>query len=303
MKISIVVLNWNRKADTLACLQSLDKLRTPADFEVSIYVVDNASTDGSIEAFSKITTPTFRLIQNKDNLGFAAGNNIGLTQALEDGAEWLLIINNDTLIDRNFLINLSKVIDRGKNVGVISPKIYFAPGFEFHRDRYSKALQGSVLWSAGGKMDWDNVFGVNIGVDDVDRGQFDEQKEIDFATGACICIASKVFEKIGLFNEKYFMYFEDVEFSLRALRAGFKVIYSPKTYLWHKVAQGSSVGSNLNDYFITRNRLLFGMKYANLRTKLALIKESLGFLVAGRKWQKRGVIDFMQGKLGKGSWK
>jgi len=111
-----------------------------------------------------------------------------------------------------------------------------------------------------------------------------------------------MFQKIGLFDKKYFLYFEDVDLSLRVKKAGFKVIFCPKAKIWHLNSGSSGSGSSLHDYFITRNRLLFGMKYASLRSKIALIKESLELLKNGRKWQKIGVRDFYFRRYGKGSW-
>lgn len=300
MNISIVVLNWNGKKDSLDCLKSIDRLRH-GDNQISTILVDNGSTDNSIESFNQLKTPVFKLIKNEKNLGFAAGNNVGIKDALEGNTDWILLLNNDTLVDRNLIINLVKSIKSNK-IGIISPKIYFAQGYEFHKDKYPKGVLGKVIWSAGGKMDWNNVFGVNIGVDDVDRGQYEIEFETDFATGACMFIKREVFEKIGFLDERYFMYFEDADFCQRVVMAGYKIIYSPVSVIWHKVSQGSGIGSNLNDYFISRNRMLFGMKYACLRTKLALIKESLKILISGRKWQKIGIRDFFLQIYNKGSY-
>ena len=303
IKIFFIVLNWNRRDDTLECLKSIDKLRLPSDYELKTIVVDNGSTDDSVSVIGRLSSPVFRLVEVKGNRGFTGGNNYGIKLALEEDADWVIVLNNDTLVDRNFLINLAKYLDGKKNVGVVAPKIYFASGFEFHKDRYPKALQGNVIWSAGGKMDWNNAFGVNIGVDDVDRGQFDETREIDFASGACLIIKREVLEKTGLFDEKYFMYFEDADFIQRVLSKGFKVVYAPKLNLWHKVAQSSKIGGELNDYYITRNRLRFASKYASLKLKLSLLKESVRFLLGGRKWQRRGVWDYLINNFGRGSWK
>ena len=116
-------------------------------------------------------------------------------------------------------------------------------------------------------------------------------------------ITRRALEKVGLLDEKYFMYLEDLDYSERIKKAGFKIIYEPKAIVWHKNAQSSGVGSDLNDYFFTRNRLLFGMTYAPIRTKFALIRESGRLAVKGRKWQKRGVVDFYLRNFEKGSWK
>ncbi|BCX14736.1 MAG: glycosyl transferase [Patescibacteria group bacterium] len=302
-KIFIIILNWNRADDTLACLKSLSSL----DYfmlDPNVVVVDNGSTDNSIDRISKFEPHNFKLhlIKNNSNFGFAKGNNIGIRYALKNKADYVMILNNDTLVERKLLLNLVSVIKNDKKVGVVSPKIYFAKGFEFHKERYKKEDLGRVIWYAGGEIDWQNVMGINRGVDEVDCGQFDLVEETGFATGCCSLFASYVLEKVGLFDERYFMYFEDVDLSVRIKKAGFKVFYQPDGVVWHKVAQSSGIGSGLNDYFISRNRLLFGFAYASFRTKAALFKESVRLLFKGREWQKKGVVDFYLGKFGKGSW-
>ena len=146
------------------------------------------------------------------------------------------------------------------------------------------------------------MYGTNRGVDEIDKGQYEKVEEIDFATGACFLARAKALRATGLFNEKYFMYLEDVELSQRMQAKKYKIVYVPKAKVWHKVAQSSGIGSDLNDYFISRNRLLFGFKYASLRTKVALIRESFKLFLYGRHWQAVGVRDFYVRKFGKGSW-
>lgn len=296
-KVFVVVLNWNRKDETLECLKSIGELRI-RNYELGIIVVDNASTDGSAEALAG-----YQLIRNKKNLGFTGGNNVGMRYALENGANFVMVLNNDTVVDKDLVINLLSAADGHKDAGIFSPKIYFAKGFEFHKDRYSKKDLGEVIWYAGGIFDWDNVLGSNRGVDEVDIDQYNIVSDTDFATGACMLVRREVLEKVGLFDEKYFMYLEDVDLSLRIKKAGWRVLYAPDGFLWHKVARSSGIGSELNDYYFTRNRLLFGMRYAPLRAKLALLRESFKFLLSGRKWQKQGAKDFYLGKFGKGGFK
>ena len=235
-------------------------------------------------------------------MGFAAGNNVGVKYALDQGADYIMVLNNDTVVDKNLLIEFLKALKKYPKAGILSPKIYFAPGFEFHKDRFGKENLGKVLWYAGGQIDWDNIYGKNRGVDEVDKRQYGKVEEIGFATGTCIFMSSAALEKVGLFDKNYFMYYEDRDLSMRIKKAGFEVLYIPSANVWHKVAQSSGIGSGLNDYFITRNRLLFGMRYAKLRTRFALYRESLRFLLSGRVWQRKGVLDFYLGRLGKGSW-
>lgn len=300
-KIFVVVLNWNGKEDTFACLESVENLETES-LELETIVTDNGSTDGSPEQIEK-KYKNVKVLRNRENLGFAGGNNVGIRFAFENGADYILILNNDIIVDKNLLVQLIKVMEEQKSVGVLSPKIHFAPGFEFHKERYQKEDLGKVIWYAGGELDWANVYGKNRGVDEIDRGQYDKICETDFFTGAGCLFRREALLKAGLFDEKYFMYLEDADLSQRMKRKGWRVLYAPTAHLWHKVAQSSGIGSELNDYFTTRNRLIFGLRYASLRTKIALMRESLCLLREGRKWQKIGARDFYLKRFEKGSWK
>ena len=295
MKLAIVILNFNGLDDTLACLDSIKKLIDDG-IGVETIVVDNFSSDGSQEALSKIKDINF--IQNQDNLGYAGGNNVGIKYALKRRADAVLILNNDTIVDQKLILNLVTVLDKGD---IISPKIYFAKGFEFHRSRYASKNLGKVIWSAGGEIDWSNVLGKHLGVDEVDKGQFAKRKQITFATGACIFVKREVFEKIGYFDEKYFLYLEDMDFCVRAKNAKFKIIFEPSAVVWHKNA-GSSGGSGsvLQDYFITRNRLLFAYKYASLKTKFAVLRQVLRQIKNPIK--RKALFDFLTLNFGKGSY-
>ncbi|MBI2594623.1 glycosyltransferase family 2 protein [Candidatus Curtissbacteria bacterium] len=295
MKIAIVVLNYNGLADTLECLESLKKLKKDG-FEIITIVVDNNSQDGSPGTFSKLRRIVF--IKNNQNLGYSGGNNVGIKLALRRGADYILILNNDTLVDQDLLVNLTRAT---KYADIICPKIYFAPGFEFHKDRYPKSDQGRVIWYAGGRIDWQNILGIHFGVDKVDHRQFSKRKEIDLATGACFLAKRKVFEKIGFFDEKYFLYLEDMDFCVRAKKAGFKILFEPKAVLWHKNASSAGgSGSPLQDYYITRNRLLFAFKYASIRTKLAVFRQTLSQI--GNSTKRQAFLDFLKGKFGPGSF-
>jgi GT2 family glycosyltransferase len=186
--------------------------------------------------------------------------------------------------------------------GGVVPKIYFTKGHEYHKDRYKKDDLGKVIWYAGGTIDWDNVTSKHLGLDEVDKGQFDEEGKITFATGACFLVKKEVIEKIGLFNENYFLYYEDADLSMRIRKEGYDILYTPKAIVWHSNAASSGSGSNLHDYYLTRNKLVFGMKYAPLKMKAFLLKEAFKILSSGREWQKKGVRDYFVKKLGKGSY-
>ena len=295
LKIIAVVLNYKGLEDTLECLDSLKRYNRGSN-KVELMVVDNNSDDGSVEALSKLKD--IDLVENQENFGFAGGINVGIKAALEKEANFILVLNNDTVVDKFFVANLLKSSQYGD---IISPKIYFAPGFEFHKSRYSKNERGKVIWYAGGKIDWENIIGKHIGVDEVDHDQFLKRQEVDLATGACMLVKKEVFEKIGFFDEKYFLYLEDMDFCVRAKQAGFKIIFEPRAIIWHKNA-GSAGGSGsvTQDYFITRNRLLFAFKYAELRTKLAVFRQTLSQINIFAK--RRALIDFVTFNFGKGTF-
>lgn len=304
-KVFVVILNWNGWKDTVECLKSIYKLKVK-NFELFVVVVDNASTDDSVMQLKKYNKKNkhknLKIITCSNNLGYTGGNNVGISYAMKKKADFVMVLNNDTVVDPNLIIEFLKTARKYPKVGIISPKIYFAKGYEFHNNRYKNNELGKVIWSAGGEMDWDNVFGRNRGVDEVDQGQYDEVEEVEFATGTCMFLRAQTIKDIGKFDEKYFMYFEDVDLSQKALKNEWQIIYQPKALIWHKVGRSSAIGSNLNDYFITRNRLLFGLRYAPSRSFLALVRESIRLLATGRKWQKLGVFSYYLRNFGKGGW-
>ncbi len=289
-KIAIIILNYNSHQNTVECIKSVKKLKK-TNYQLEIIVIDNNSQDNSKEILQNINGITY--IESDKNLGYAGGNNLGIKLALKKECQYLLIINNDTIVDKNLLVYL---LINSIKADIIAPKIYFAPGNEFHKDRYMQENLGKVIWFAGGKIDWNNIMGIHIGVDEVDTGQFNKKREIDFATGACMFISRKVFEKIGQFDEKYFLYLEDMDFSYRAKKAGFKILFEPKAVIWHKNAQSAGgSGSNLQDYYITRNRLLFAFKFAKLKTKLAVLKQAI--LQIKNKTKRQALFDFLTMKF------
>ena len=298
-KVFAVILHYKGKEFTRQCLLSLNKVKTK-DFSLKTVAVDNNSPEPIDDLKEKFFNEVF--IKNKKNLGFAEGNNVGIRYALKQGADYVILLNNDTQVSPEIIIQLIKAGEDDGQVGILGPKIYFSPGFEFHKERYEKSDRGKVIWYAGGIIDWRNVLASHRGVDEVDKGQYDKKIETDFISGCAMFVKREVFDKIGLLDKKYFLYLEDNDFCQRAKREGFKLVYVPKAKVWHANAGSSAVGGSLHDYYLARNRMLFGMRYAPSWTKMALIRESLRLLLAGRKWQKIGIRDFYLGRFGKGSY-
>lgn len=305
-KVFLIILNWNGKKMTTDCLSSLKTIKT-GRLKIEVVVVDNGSTDGSVDYINgliikKLTNLKLKLIANKKNLGFAEGNNVGIRYALENGADYVCLLNNDTKVSPDFLIQLVKTAETDPKIGVVGGKIYFEKGYEFHKDRYKKDELGKVLWYAGGLIDWNNVYATHLGVDEVDNGQYDQEGETQYVNGCLMLAKREVFETVGLLDPKYYLYYEENDFCQRAKRAGFKLFYAPKSVIWHLNAASSGAGSGLHDYFTTRNRLLFGMRWAPFKTKVSLVKESFRLLFTGRPWQRIGIKDFFLNKFGRGSW-
>ncbi|MBI2314617.1 glycosyltransferase family 2 protein [Candidatus Daviesbacteria bacterium] len=297
MKIAIITLNYSGKKDTIEFLESLKRLQAKG-YRQQVIVVDNASSDGSVSAIHK-AFPEVNIVQTGQNLGFAGGYNKGIDYAQIWGADYFLLVNNDCLIkDTNLVTDLVNTLESDSKIGLVSPKIYFAPGFEFHKDRYKKEEIGKVLWFAGGKFDWDNIGNIHRGIDEVDKGQYDAVEETEIFSGACVMIKKEV---LGGLDERYFLYFEDSDFNKRAKNAEFKVYYNGKTSIYHKVSQSTGIGSPITDYYHTRNRLIFGMKYGRDRTKFALLREALKLFIFGRPAQRKGVLDFYLGITGQGN--
>lgn len=295
-RVSVVIVNWNGKNDTVDCLSSLRKLKTQ-DYDLRVYVIDNGSTDDSVDVIRR-EHDWVTVVETGENLGFSGGTNVGIRRALREKAQYVWLLNNDTIVDRDALSVLDAFTD--ENIGIAGSKIYFAPGKEYHRNRYSKNEQGKVIWYAGGQIDWANMYASHRGVDFVDTGQFRSVEDTPFVTGCSMIVRRSVYDAIGLLDERYYLYLEDVDFCLRAKRHGFRIVFVPSSVLWH-IGAGSSggAGNPLHEYYITRNRLLIGMTYAPLRTKIALIREAFRHVFGDSSLRRRAILDACFCRFGK----
>lgn len=302
-KVAIIILNWNQARLSADTLDSFLKISSP-NFSWHIFLVDNHSSDDSLKILQKKYSKNKKItfIKSRLNLGYTGGNNLGIKKALKKKYTHLLIANNDILVKSDFLVKLIRTIKIYPQ-SVLAPKIYFAPGFEYHSQRYKSSEKGKVIWAFGGKFDWQNIYGSNIGIDEVDIGQYDKSDiKPDFISGCCFLVPAILFKKIGLFDERYYLYLEDVDFTHRATIAGYVLKIIPDSHIWHLNSGSSKPGSAIQEYFITRNRLLFASKFVSIKTKFALFRESFRFLFSSSPWRRRGVLDFYFKKFGKGSW-
>ncbi|MEX0896130.1 MAG: glycosyltransferase family 2 protein [Patescibacteria group bacterium] len=298
--ISIIIVNYNANTLTKACLASLQELDVTG-LRLHILVVDNASNQPF--TFSEAEQKKYggEVLTSSANLGFTGGNNLGIHHAIEKyNSDYVLLLNNDTTVAPDLLMKMVDRMNTDQQCGVLSPKIYFSPGREFHSKSYTKKDLGTVLWYAGGSIDWLNLTAFHRGVDEVNRGQCKQQTESDFATGCCLLIRREVLEKIGLLDKNYFVYMEDVDWSVKAKRSGYSVGYIDDTAVWH-VNAGSSQGSGsaLHQYYQTRNTLLFFFKYGSWRVRFQCSKLVVQYLSTGNTYQKTAALHFLLRQFGK----
>ena len=261
VKVSIIVLNWNGWQDTLTCLESLAAVTEPL-FSVSI--VDNGSTDESVtkireylEKNSSLTT-NYQLLTTGSNLGFAGGNNVGIKEALKNGAELIVLLNNDTKVEPGFLKELVTVAQKHHTIGMLNPKI-------LHMEKGERTKR---FWFIGGEINWLRTQGTHRDYNKEDSGQLDHKEFLPskYATGCCVVVKRSVIEEIGLLSEDYFLYDEDVEWSLHARNAGWQCAVAPQAVIFHEGGSATSPGSPLYFRYHVRNGLLLSLKAAGLLT-------------------------------------
>jgi GT2 family glycosyltransferase len=246
-KVDIILVNWNRADLTIECLRSLKAIDNP-DHE--LIIVDNASTDGSAGVL-KSSFPDARLFVNDRNLGFAGGNNVGVRYAVDNNADYVLLLNNDTEVDPRFLSELVAATEADPKIGIAGSKIYY----------FSEPRR---LWYAGGSVDLWTGDTHHIGENELDSGQYDVAKDTDYVSGCAMLIKRRVLEEIGLLDERMFLYYEDSDYCTRARRHGYRVVYVPSSLVWHKVSSTTGKVKDLQLFYGTRNMLIFEKRNAGL---------------------------------------
>lgn len=221
----VIVLNWNGKDDLLRCLGSLEAV-LPERFRV--LVVDNGSRDGSADAVRQ-HFPCVEILALERNLGYAGGNNAGFRQAMRHLPEYVVFLNNDTVVAPDAMQILVRVLQHDLKAGIAVPEIFYMD-------------QPDRIWYAGGEVRL--VLGLvrHVGIRKSQGPAYARRRETGYATGCCIAMRSGDFGKLGGFDERFGMYAEDVDLSLRVQEAGFTVIYEPAARVWHRVSASSGGG-------------------------------------------------------------
>lgn len=239
-KVAIIILNWNGKKDTIECLESLKRI-TYHNYD--ILLVDNGSTDGSVEFFRE-RYPGMEIIENEKNLGFAEGNNVGIRRAIEKGEDYVLLLNNDTVVDPEFLGELIKVAESDLRIGIIGPMVYHY----YPQNR---------IQSAGVKIHWNTGKQDLLRSNEIDNGIFSEKTQVDSVSGCALLAKCELFENVGYLKKEYFAYWEETDWCVRARKAGYKVICVTRSKIWHKGSITTDKIEGFSVYHLTRNRLWF----------------------------------------------
>lgn len=302
--ITIIIVNYDTAGYTNECLSSLQKLECE-DFRYNILIVDNGSQEvykipRKFLTKKNTNAETIELVRSEANIGFTGGNNLGMSHAVKVyNPDYFLLLNSDTVVTPDFLKHLFLSI-QGTKRGIAGSKIYFEKGYEFYSDSYQKKQLGKVVWFAGGTIDWPNLTAFHRGVDEVDRGQFDHLKNTDFVTGCCMLIKREVIEKVGILDKRFFLYLEDVDYCMKAVKEGYDLVFCPESIIYHKNAGSSGgAGSSVHQYYQTRNRLLFFLQHASQRYKLTAIKFLLRLLIKGNKVERQAAFDYVLKRYGK----
>ena len=235
----IVIVLYNSYADTADCLKSLESATYP---DLHVALVDNGSGDGSGERLRR-EFPRVLHIRSDENLGFAGGCNLGIRAALDSSADFICLLNNDTLVDPGFIEPLVERAARNPEAGILGGKIFYAD-------------PPDLLWFAGGRIDSRRGLTSHRGLDLPDGPIFNRPGAVDYITGCLFFVRARLFRDLGLLDERFFMYAEEVDFCLRARRAGYTSFYEPKSVIWHRVSR--SMGGAYRPlfwYYQSRNLL------------------------------------------------
>lgn len=282
---------------TLECLASLAAL----DYRnTQIIVVDNGSTDDSVAAIRE-RYPDVILIRNERNVGFAEGNNIAIGRALADGADLLMLLNNDAVVAPQTLTSLVEAATRNPQIGIVGPVIY----------SYSEPEH---VWCSGAAIDWRN--GATVRLQDGVQRQPDgaAPEVVDFVSGCALCVKREVVEKIGLLDPRFFAYYEDTDWCVRAVKAGYLCAYVPSSRVWHRVSSTLTPASPQVTYYMTRNQLLFLSKHVRGLQRFVVLGRAIAATAriiairsirrnrADRDARVRALFDFLLGRYGPASF-
>ena len=290
IEVSIIIVNYKGLEDTCALIESV-----PFNENLEVIVVDNASEDQEADTIAQ-SYPKVRVIRSDRNLGFAGGNNLGIQAA---HGKYLFLINNDTIFKEFNIQTLIDKMEASPAIGIVCPKIRFAWG------------NNPIQFAGYSRLSKVSVRNHAIGFNEKDRGQYDIAHSTPYAHGAAMMIRREAIDKVGLMPECYFLYYEELDWSMMFARAGYQIWYEPQCTIYHKESQSTGQNSPLRTYYLTRNRLLlvrrnpqeFNQTLAYLYLiGIVALRDILKYTFMGRfdllKATVRAIRDFINNTLG-----
>jgi hypothetical protein len=248
--LAIILVNWKNYKDTEKCLSSLYKC---VYHNFKIIVVDNESDPANSQDL-KVQFPNIELLKSYENLGFTGGNNLGIKHAINQGADYVMLLNNDTIVENNFISPLLNHLEQNPKVGAVQPKIFLLN-------------DPKTIWNAGGQLNSSIMTTSSIGHNETDHGQYESPQTLDWITGCCILLRSEVINNVGMLNEQFFAYYEDVDWSLRIRDYGWQLMIEPESIIYHKA--GASGKSEIKSRQGTLSPIIH---FFNIRNHLYLIR-------------------------------
>ncbi|GAA0083796.1 glycosyltransferase family 2 protein [Clostridium sp. CTA-7] len=275
--VYIILVNYNGVEDTIECIKSLNKIKYD---NYKIVIVDNNSNKKDVEILSKQSG--FKLFTLEENIGFAGGNNVGIEFAMKNKADYVLLLNNDTVVEGDFLCKLVETVESDKNIGAVGGKIFYFDNKE-------------VLWYAGAKINKFNGKTKHEGVDEVDSEKYSIQKETDYITGCMMLVSRDVLEKVGMMDDSYFLYYEETDWNVRIRHAGYKLIYNPESIIYHKISKSTKSLNYImvcyydrnSYYFIMNNFGIINRIYMFIYKRLNLLTKYIYYIIRGNKEKKK----------------
>jgi len=252
--VEIIIVNWNGLPDTIECIASMKKITYP---NYKITVVDNGSAGNDSAMLEQEFGDYIDVIKSTRNLGFTGGCNIGIRQALDKGSDYVLLLNNDTVVASDFLSEMIKAAESDKEVGIAGAKIYN------YGTNQIQFVWGGIDFYRGQPTYTPKYVIERFREGPIDKGQYDDLKYVDWASGCSLLIKSDLIKTIGVLDETFFALLEEVEYCTRARKSGYKVVYVPAAKVWHKWGKSTGVVSGFTVYYGTRNRFWLMKKYAS----------------------------------------
>lgn len=287
--VSVIMVNYNTAEHTLECIDSLKSIEYE-NYEV--IVVDNASKKEDVEKLCTIEDSNVKLIKSEINTGFSGGNNIAIKQVLNK-SDYVLLLNNDTTVEKDFLNIMIDKAESSQKIGVVCPKIC-----NYYNRTEVTYGSADINYFKGGVF----IYGIN----EKNETVYNTPREITFATGCCMLIKREVLNKTGLLPDEYFLYFEDTDYSMMVKRAGYKMWYEPKAVIYHKESVSTGKCSPNFQYYFSRNRFMFIKRNFSLKNKFTAYTISFMYIVKSILKGNfnvsnsfAGLRDFFKGKTGK----